>query len=61
MEKMNKKVWSELFEEAGMTEASMRKWHEAFERRLPGEHQRFLAWLGIPADEIDAIRRKSQA
>ena len=40
----------------GFTEEDMRRWHRDFERLEPRRHQRFLAFLGIPPEEIRKIR-----
>jgi len=57
---VDKAVWVEMLRRAGMDERAMLRWHEEFERRAPEEHEQFLASLGIPADEIAAIRRRSR-
>ena len=41
---------------SGFTEGDMRRWHRDFERLEPRRHQRFLEFLGIPAEEIRTIR-----
>lgn len=51
--------WVEMFQEIGLTEADMMKWHGAFERRHPDGHQSFLEWLGLPAARIQEIRTRS--
>jgi hypothetical protein len=56
IEGMNKEKWVLLFRQIGLDEASMIKWHKAFESRYPNGHQSFLEWLQIPADEIHRIR-----
>ncbi len=53
---MTKGQWIELFREIGLDEETMRRWHACFEARYPTQHQAFLEWLGIPADEIRLIR-----
>lgn len=55
-EVMNKEKWVGLFKEIGLDEATMIKWHQAFEARHPDGHQDFLEWLNIPAEEIARIR-----
>lgn len=54
--KVNKEDWVAMFKEVGLDEETMKKWHQLFESRHPDGHADFLAWLGIPADEIDTIR-----
>lgn len=54
---MDKPRWVALLRAAGMDEAEMRRWHEAFERQSPEAHQDFLESLGIPPAEIRKIRR----
>lgn len=53
---LSKKKWVLLFQEIGLDEATMAKWHKAFEARYPDEHQSFLEMLNIPQGEIDQIR-----
>ena len=53
---MDKGKWVLLFREIGLDEATMVKWHQAFETRFPNGHQSFLEWLKIPENEIARIR-----
>jgi hypothetical protein len=46
---------------SGLTEDDMRRFHAEFERNAPEEHQEFLEFLHIPAEEVEAIREKSRA
>jgi hypothetical protein len=49
---------------AGFSDDDMHRWHAQFEKSAPGEHQEFLEFLHIPADEIQSIRdwsRKASA
>jgi len=55
-DEMNKENWVMLFEEIGLDEATMVRWHQLFEAKIPDGHQSFLEWLQIPSDEIDRIR-----
>jgi hypothetical protein len=55
-EVMNKENWVGLFKEIGLDEATMTKWHQAFEARYPLGHQSFLEWLNIDESEIGQIR-----
>ena len=57
---MNKKQWIALFQELGLSEEAMRKWHRLFETQHPEAHQSFLEWLGIEAEEIGRIRQASR-
>jgi len=57
---MDKQSWVCLLRSAGMDEKAMGDWHQAFEQLSPDAHQRFLESLGIPADEVSAIRLWSQ-
>lgn len=50
-----------ILREAGLTEEHMQRFHRAFEARRPEAHAAFLAWLGIPAAELAAIREGSRA
>ena len=58
---VDKQVWVEMLQAAGMDEAAMMRWHAEFERRAPQEHQRFLLSLGIAEDEISSIRKLSRS
>ncbi|MEW8350038.1 MAG: hypothetical protein AB2687_17140 [Candidatus Thiodiazotropha taylori] len=53
---ITKKLWIELFQAIGLTDANMQQWHQEFENRYPDGHQEFLEWIDIPADEISKIR-----
>ncbi len=53
---MNKEKWVSLFQEIGLDDTTMNKWHKVFEARHPDGHQSFLEWLEIPANEISLIR-----
>ena len=44
---------------AGLSEADMTRFHTEFERTAPQEHQEFLEFLHIPAEEIRKIRELS--
>ncbi len=56
-ETMNEEKWVELFKAIGLDKETMNQWHDEFEARYPEDHQRFLEWLGIPAEEIGSIRK----
>lgn len=57
---MDRERWTKMLADAGFSEADMRRWHREFERDAPEKHQRFLSLLGIPEEEIVAIRRYSR-
>lgn len=54
------KEWVGMFQEIGLDEETMTKWHRVFESRYPDAHQSFLEWLGLPPAEIDRIRAYSK-
>jgi DNA-binding transcriptional MerR regulator len=54
---MTKEMWISLLEHAGFSAADMRRWHIRFEQTDPEQHQIFLEYLQIPADEIAFIRQ----
>ena len=56
---MDKAGWVALLEASGMTDEDMWNWHREFERLAPEAHQDFLESLGIGAEEIARIRRRS--
>jgi hypothetical protein len=45
---------------AGFSNEDMWRWHSEFEKSAPQEHQEFLEFLHIPADEITTIRERSR-
>ncbi|MBI4876835.1 MAG: MerR family transcriptional regulator [Acidobacteria bacterium] len=45
---------------AGLTEEDMNRFHVEFEKSAPAEHQEFLEFLRIPAEEIATIRQESR-
>ena len=53
---VNVKEWVGMFEEIGLNEAQMHRWHKLFEARHPDAHQGFLEWLGLNREEIARIR-----
>ena len=57
---VTKDKWVSIMRGCGFTEAQMQAWHVEFERSAPDEHQEFLEFLHIPADEIRRIREWSQ-
>lgn len=57
---IDKKMWVEMLESAGMDETAMRTWHSEFESRAPEAHHEFLLSLGIPESEVGDIREWSR-
>ena len=57
---LDKSIWTDLLREAGLDDAAMYRWHEAFEQSLPEAHQDFLESLGLDAAEITHIRQASR-
>jgi len=53
---LNKDQFVAVLRAAGLTEEDMHAFHVQFERIEPEAHQEFLELLGIPADEVAAIR-----
>ena len=58
---VDKKLWVKMLSAAGMDQDAMHRWHTEFERRAPDGHREFLLSLGIPAGEVEEIRRLSQS
>jgi len=58
-ETMTKDKWVSIMRAAGFKEEDMRRWHAEFERSAPQDHQEFLEYLHIPAEEIRRIREWS--
>jgi len=53
---ITKEKWVSIMRASGLTEADMHRWHAEFEKAAPQEHQEFLEFLHIPAEEIRSIR-----
>ncbi len=60
MDMITKEKWVSIMKGAGFKEDDMRRWHAEFEKSAPQEHQEFLEFLHIPADEIRTIREWSR-
>jgi hypothetical protein len=58
---VDKKMWVNMMEAAGMDKSSMAQWHAEFERRAPEAHKEFLMSLGIPKNEVRKIQEWSKA
>lgn len=58
---VTKEAWTSLLSSSGFTADDMHGFHAEFERSAPDEHQRFLEFLSIPAEEIRHIRESSRA
>lgn len=56
---MNRDRWVEVFRAAGLDDATMDRWHREFEQRYPAQHQAFLEWIKLPADDIRRVRAQS--
>ena len=56
---MNKQMWVEMLETAGMDESAMQRWHAEFETRAPQTHYDFLLSLGISKSEVERIQKWS--
>lgn len=57
---VSKEKFVAVMRAAGFTDQDMHRWHAEFERLAPAEHQEFLEFLGIGADEIAGIRQWSR-
>ncbi len=57
---MNKDSWVAIMRAAGLKDQDMHNWHVQFEKMEPEAHQEFLVSLGIPAVEVDRIRKESR-
>ncbi len=60
MKVITKDKFVSILKGAGFTEVEMHRFHAEFERSAPAEHQEFLEFLHIPADEISSIRESSR-
>lgn len=57
---VTKEKWVSIMRAAGFTDADMHRWHAEFEKAAPVEHEEFLQFLHIPAEEIHSIREWSR-
>lgn len=57
---ISKEKWVSIMKGCGFTAEQMNRWHAEFERAAPTEHQEFLEFLHIPAEEIKSIRAQSR-
>lgn len=57
---ITKDKWVSIMRAAGLKDADMDRWHAEFEKSAPQEHQEFLEFLHIGADEIAKIREWSR-
>ena len=53
---VTKDKWVAIMKAAGFNEDDMHRWHAEFEKSAPDEHQEFLEFLHIPAEELSRIR-----
>ena len=53
---MTKDKWTAIMRATGFTDTEMIRWHVEFERSAPDDHQQFLEYLHIGAEEISHIR-----
>jgi MerR family transcriptional regulator, thiopeptide resistance regulator len=57
---VNKEMWIEMLQAAGMDQQAMDRWHAEFEHRAPEAHHQFLLSIGIPEKEVESIRQWSR-
>ena len=58
---VTKEKFTAVLRASGFSEEDMRRLHTEFESSAPNEHQEFLEFLHIPAEEICQIREWSRA
>ncbi len=58
---LDKEGWVAVLRAAGMGDEDMGRWHVEFERFGPQAHEAFLCSLGIPEQEVEAIRTRARA
>lgn len=57
---ITKEKWVSIMKACGFSSEQMNSWHAEFERSAPEEHQEFLEFLHIPAEEVKTIRESSR-
>ena len=60
MKPVIKEQFIAVLADAGITEEQKARLHAAFEKRYPEAHQRFLEFLGFPAEAVRDIRAASR-
>jgi DNA-binding transcriptional MerR regulator len=60
MDMVTKEKWVSVMQAAGFSDDQMHRWHMEFEKSAPEEHQEFLEFLHIPAEEVKKIREWSR-
>lgn len=58
---LTKELWIAILSEAGLDADARARWHRAFERDAPEDHEAFLISLGLTPNEIATIRAGAQA
>ena len=58
---ITKEKWVAILRAAGLDEEGLWNWHVEFEKTSPQAHQDFLESIGIPPEEIAAIREWSKS
>ena len=58
--RMTKDKWIATMKAAGFSHDDMNRWHTHFEKNAPQDHQEFLEFLHIGAEEIAKIRQESR-
>lgn len=57
---ITKQKWVSIMKGCGFSNEQMNLWHAEFEHSAPEEHQEFLEFLHIPAEEVATIRELSR-
>jgi len=57
---VDKDLWVQMLQAAGMDDTAMDTWHAEFEKRAPQAHHAFLLSLGIPEEEALNIRNTAR-
>ncbi len=57
---VDKEMWINMMEAAGMDESAMARWHAEFEQRASTAHKDFLMSLGIPEKDARQIQEWSR-
>ena len=57
---ISKDKWVAIMKASGFSDQDMKRWHAEFEKAAPQEHEEFLNFLHIPAEEVTRIREWSR-
>lgn len=55
---LNPARFTQLFHQVGVDEATLERWHQAFEAQYPEAHASFLGGLGLNEKQVAELRAR---